>query len=102
MSPKIVLITGTGSPTKVASCHAYARPDGLQRQKVDYYGYSTVLNSSVCAGASSGIGLALAELLARSKDYIVIATARKPEVIKGKAEGMSSRLMLLQLHRVRI
>ncbi|CAK0745896.1 hypothetical protein CVIRNUC_001653 [Coccomyxa viridis] len=38
-------------------------------------------------GASSGIGLALAELLARSKEYTVIATARKPEVIKGKAEA---------------
>ena len=55
-----------------------------------------------CAGASSGIGLALAELLARSKEYTVIATARKPEVIKGKAEGMSSLLMLLQLRRMRI
>ena len=39
-------------------------------------------------GASSGIGLALAELLAKSKEYIVIATARKPEVIKEKGEGM--------------
>ena len=41
------------------------------------------------AGASSGIGLALAELLAKSKEYVVIATARKPEVIKAKGEGIS-------------
>ena len=39
------------------------------------------------AGASSGIGLALAELLAKSEEYIVVATARKPEVIKAKGEG---------------
>ena len=95
-----MLITGTGPPIKAAPRHAFARRDGLQRQNVDCCGDSKIYKVSFCAGASSGIGLALAELLARSKDYTVIATARKPEVIKGKAEGMSSLLMLLQLRRV--
>lgn len=97
-----MLITGTGPPIKAAPRHAFARPEGLQRRKVDCYGDSNMHKLCFCAGASSGIGLALAELLARSKEYTVIATARKPEVIKGKAEGMSSLLMLLQLRRMRI
>ena len=59
--------------------------------------HSQVLASSECAtirisslgraGASSGIGLALAELLAKSEEYVVIATARKPDVIKAKGDG---------------
>ena len=32
MSPKVVLITGTGPPMEAAPRHACAHPDGLQRR----------------------------------------------------------------------